>query len=200
MKRTQQLAVALAGLVLAGTVRPACASVTVTGFTGDFAPGDWTESGSPGAAAAFGQFSLDITAPASASPFAFSISITPSASTDYTLGFDWQMINNGGTGNPTAYYAVTAPGDPTPIEGGTDDPLTGDGNSGVINSIDIPAGDTLSIDFVGGGTSAGKTPAQFDMVGTVPEAGTLWAGVFVLAVVTLSTLRPKRCGSARKRS
>ncbi len=191
MKQIQPLTFTLAVLFLAGTLARTEASV-VTSFTGDFAPGNWTEAGTAGDAIAFGNNSFEITAPADEGNYAEMLFITP-AQGPYTLSFDWQMENYGDSGNPVAYYAVMDGG--TVVSGGSSFPLTGNGANGTVSAIEIPAGDELIFTFSGSGTEMDKNPAEFSVVTVVPEANTWVAVVFLAGVVTVTGLRRKFAGT-----
>jgi len=186
-------------MLLAGALERADASL-VTSFTGDFAPDNWTQVGASGNEISFvGNSSIVMTAPATGS-YAYSLSITPSQDTAYTLSFSWQMEDNGDAGTPVAYYAVLAPGNVL-VSGGTSFPLTGDGNSATVSALQIPAGDQLELTFSSAtGDQSAKPPAVFSLVVAVPEAGTWLAAAFLGVMVTLTGLRRRFAGTTGRKA
>jgi len=183
MNRFQTLGLVLAGLLLAD-VPPAGASLTLSSYSGDLAPGNWTAqnfSGAPGSYAFTSSKTLQISD--SADTIASDIRLTSIALTQVTsISFDWSVTANGGGGVAAYYYLNSTLFDLT-------------GSSGVINLNNVAAGTTISFELASSSTASGKEPALLE-VDVVPEAGTWLAAVFLLGVVGYEFRRRRLCAPA----
>ena len=211
MKATQQFAVSVAGILLVGGINQARADV-VTSFTGNFDPGNWSSTESDGAtpppAATFSPIgaatTLMITAagnnftPGANPPpqvYFFAEAIIPSSTVDYTLSFAWSISKGLDSAEPQARYFVSDPSLDV-LETGT--VSSAGAASATVDNLDIPAGDTLTFVFQGGGTEANKDfGANLDIT-IIPEAASWQAGVFLLGILGVTAIRQTQVRSEKK--
>lgn len=180
MNRNQSVGIFLAGLWLA-SLSPAGASITLSSFSGNLAPGNWSEQEIYSAHGAYDFSSatrLQLSASADNTPSDISLTSIP-LTTETLVSFDWSVTPNGGI-TPLAYCFV----------GSTQHDLIG--ASGVLN-LDVNSGTTISFELASTGTTPDKAPVVFevDVVSAVPEAGTWLAGAFVLGVLGFEGWRRK---------
>jgi hypothetical protein len=172
----------LAGWLLAGLV-PAARSAL---FFTDFPPGNWTktyDNGNPGSFFFTGNGSatvLTFNASGTAGTYGSDTTIRANSVATGSVSFHWTLAANGDIGSPTAYYYV----------GTTQYALLG--TSGTITGINVSSvGTTISFELVGA-VSAGKSPAQLQIMDVVPETGNALAGMLVLAAAGFEWFRRKR--------
>lgn len=181
-----------AGLLTSG--RPAGAAV-YSSFTGDLAPGNWTEtpvSSNPGSYAfSSDNTSLQLFASANSAPTDFILEAN--VSQGFSMNISWTLNNNGNSsGNALAYYYLgNTAGTPHALAVGS-------------SSVSISGSQSIAFELSSSGTRAGKSPAELEISFTdfvpVPEPG-VWpiAGGVLLGCVYLgfALVRQARLRSVR---
>lgn len=200
MKRTQQFAVSVAGILLVGGVNQARADVITSFQAGSFAVNSWTifdvESG-PASASSPSPDTLTFTLP-NTSLDTDSILTSPSEITPTTLNAILSLSQDGDQGSPNVYlYLTDSKGDTDSSQ--TFNPLVANGPSTVTESLDItiPAGDSLNFEMQGFGNSgSGLGPAVMDLT-LIPEAGSWQAGAFLAGLLGMGMVRNLTAGTTK---
>ena len=123
--------------------------------------------------------------------FSYVLEQLGSSSGDATFSF---AVIDPNIGNINMYQADAV----TKVHGQVDNVVTvgGDNQNGAV-SVNIPAGDTFLLEFMGTGTQSGVKPgASLNLsmgVSVVPEAGTWLSGVLLVGAATFSAVRQKKC-------